>query len=139
MEYDPAIILEELLRYVNLNSSQLAEKIGISAQSFYDIKSDKKKKRITKGLADRICKFYPEIDKVYLMTGEGSLLLNTQDLPNSRLYDILENFSRALLVSSETNRDREKINLFYAESFDRLTRSFEQLTTMFVESKNKEK
>lgn len=78
MEKQRAIeIINEVLEYTKTNSKQLAESLGFERpQAIYDILNPLKKVGISKNMADKICNAYPFINKIYLLTGEGNLILN---------------------------------------------------------------
>lgn len=78
MEKKRAIeIMNEVLEYTKTNSKQLAESLGFERpQAIYDVLNPQKKVGISKNMADKICNVYPSINKMYLLTGEGSLILN---------------------------------------------------------------
>lgn len=78
MEKQRAIeIMNEVLEYTKTNSKQLAESLGFERpQAIYDILNPLKKVGISKNMADKICNAYPLINKIYLLTGEGNLILN---------------------------------------------------------------
>lgn len=73
--------IEELLKYSNMSAKKFAETIGITTvQSLYDIQKGKIK-NISKALAGKIAETFPEIEKDWLLTGEGKMLKSTEDNP----------------------------------------------------------
>lgn len=69
-------IIIKLLDYSKLNVKQFSEKLGMKrGQAIYDIMSGKTK-RISDKLANQIISEFPEINKVWLLTGEGEMLKN---------------------------------------------------------------
>lgn len=69
-------IIIKLLDYSKLNVKQFSEKLGMKrGQAIYDIMSGKTK-RISEKLANQIISEFPEINKVWLLTGEGEMLKN---------------------------------------------------------------
>lgn len=69
-------VILKLLDYSQLNINQFSEKIGKKrAQALYDIVSGKTK-RISDKLANQIISEFPEINKTWLLTGEGDMLKN---------------------------------------------------------------
>ena len=69
-------IIIKLLEYSKLNVKQFSEKLGMKrGQAIYDIMSGKTK-RISEKLANQIISEFPEINKVWLLTGEGEMLKN---------------------------------------------------------------
>lgn len=74
-----AEILDNLLSYLQMNASQLSDELGYkSKSSLYQIKNEGKE--ISPQMARRICQKYPEINFMYLATGEGELINATNDL-----------------------------------------------------------
>lgn len=72
--YTPPQIIESLAEYFNITVSELAQKAGYErAQSFYDVISGKTK-NISPKMADKIVATFPEINKDWLLTGNGSML-----------------------------------------------------------------
>ena len=69
--------MNEVLEQTKTNPKQFAESLGFERpQAIYDVMNPQKKVGISKNMADKICTVYPEINKVYLLTGEGSLTRN---------------------------------------------------------------
>lgn len=67
-------ILSKLLSYSELNVKTLSEKIGLGRpQAIYDIQKGKTK-NISQSMADKIISVFPDINRVWLLTGEGEML-----------------------------------------------------------------
>lgn len=66
-------IIEEILDYYRINSRNFAEKIGTSPTQIYDLQK-KKIQKLSPAMIEKIVAAYPEIQRVYLMTGEGDML-----------------------------------------------------------------
>ena len=65
--------IRQVLEYLNLNASTLSRELGLKTpQIFYDIKA--KKCGISKDLANKIQEKFYDIDKTWLLTGEGEML-----------------------------------------------------------------
>lgn len=60
-------IIRELLIELDLNASQLAEKVGVSSQTIYEITNPSKSNTISKKLAYKIVDTFPEINIAYLL------------------------------------------------------------------------
>ena len=70
-------IIIKLLDYSKLNVKQFSEKLGMKrGQAIYDVISGKTK-RISEKLANQIISEFPEINRTWLLTGEGDMLKNT--------------------------------------------------------------
>lgn len=84
-------ILEKILSHTGLSVSSLATEIGLSrAQALYDIQNEKTKS-ITQPMADRITQKFSDISRVWLLTGEGEMLLKEkEDKPKQTSYNSQE-------------------------------------------------
>ena len=70
-------VIIKLLDYSKLNVKQFSEKLGMKrGQAIYDIMSGKTR-RISEKLANQIISEFPEINRSWLLTGEGEMLKNT--------------------------------------------------------------
>jgi hypothetical protein len=70
-----------LLEYLSLNPSDFAREAGIkNVQNIYDIQKDKVD--ISKRIASKIVAKYPDIDKNWLLTGEGEMIKTTVNQNN---------------------------------------------------------
>lgn len=75
-------IIVKLLEHSKLNVKQFSEKLGMKrAQAIYDIMSGKTK-RISEKLANQIISEFPEINKTWLLTGEGEMLKKSASAKN---------------------------------------------------------
>lgn len=72
-------IINQVLEYAKMNPAQFARHIGLKrAQNIYDIQK-KENVGISKDVAEKIVKEFPEINKGYLLTGEGEMIINPKD------------------------------------------------------------
>lgn len=84
-------VIIKLLDYSKLNVKQLSEKLGMQrAQAIYDIVSGKTK-RISEKLANQIISEFPEINKVWLLTGEGEMLKDSSAILSDHSVSIAGN------------------------------------------------
>ncbi len=68
-------ILKRIIENEKISYNKLAQKMGIPrSQSLYDIR-DGKIKNISHAYADRIRSVYPNYSRIWLLTGEGSMLM----------------------------------------------------------------
>ena len=74
--------INEILLNLGIKAPTFAKRIGVKYQRILDIQSGKVKK-ISGELANYIINTYPQFDKNWLLTGEGSMLKNT-DQPVSQ-------------------------------------------------------
>lgn len=67
-------VVNKLLEYSMMNPKKFSEKIGLlRPQAIYDIQNGKTK-NISPSMADKIISVFPEIDRGWLLTGEGEML-----------------------------------------------------------------
>ena len=68
--------MEEIISYLKLNPKQFAESLGFDRpQAIYDVLNPSKKVGISKNMAEKINSKYPYINKAYLLTGEGNMII----------------------------------------------------------------
>jgi hypothetical protein len=75
-------VLDEIISHYKLSYNKLANELGLKrAQNLYDIRDGKT--GISKKLAIQIEKWHPEINKLWLLTGEGQMLTGNTAPNNS--------------------------------------------------------
>lgn len=79
MEKEKTIeIVNELLQHLGMNAKQLSDALGYNRPSWlYEVLNPQKANGISKRVANAICEKWPEVEYTYLMTGQGSLLKNS--------------------------------------------------------------
>lgn len=83
-------VINEVIVYSGLAIPSFAKQVGVNEQRFYDLQRGRTKK-ISLDLANKICEAYPEINKAYLLKGEGELLrsdvgnINVSHSPNANV------------------------------------------------------
>ena len=76
-----AIVIEKLLSYLEMKAGSFSKKLGYNRpQKIYDIQKGKTK-LISIEVAEDIIKAFPNINKVWLLTGEGEMLNNANPVP----------------------------------------------------------
>lgn len=84
-------IIVKLLEYSQLNVKQFSEKLGMKrAQAIYDVMNGKTK-RISENLANQIISEFPEINRTWLLTGEGEMLKGSSAVSNDHSVSIAGN------------------------------------------------
>lgn len=89
-------IFSELLEELEMNPKQLSDSLGKERPQWaYDILNEKVKVGISKNIADLICEKYPQINKSWLLTGEGEKLnnaknYNSETLPPTVPYEFVQ-------------------------------------------------
>ena len=74
-----AYVLNKLLDYSKLNGKSFSEKIGlIRPQAIYDIQNGKTQ-NISVSMANKIISAFPEVNKSWLFTGDGEMLIRPED------------------------------------------------------------
>lgn len=74
-----AYVLNKLLEYSKLNGKSFSEKIGlIRPQAIYDIQNGKTQ-NISVSMANKIISVFPEVNKSWLFTGDGEMLIRPED------------------------------------------------------------
>lgn len=77
-----------IFSHYGLNAKSFSEKIGLGRpQAIYDILNDKTKS-ITENLSIKIISVFPEINKVWLLTGEGDMLREMEERKRIPLYEV---------------------------------------------------
>lgn len=71
-------IIKEVLTAVNLTAPKFAEALGINYQRIFDLMRGRTKK-FNPGIANLICEKFPQINKSYLFTGEGNVLIGGEE------------------------------------------------------------
>lgn len=75
----PPQIIEALAEYLKISVAELSQKAGYERpQSFYDVQSGKTK-NISPKMANNIVSAFPEINKDWLLTGNGSMLIEDEE------------------------------------------------------------
>lgn len=81
-------VISKLLDYSKLNVKQFSEKLGMKrGQAIYDIMSGKTR-RISEKLANQIISEFPEINRSWLLTGEGEMLKDTSAVAENHSVSI---------------------------------------------------
>lgn len=68
-------IIKNVLEAVGMTAPKFAEALGINYQRVFDLQRGRTKK-FNPNIAALICEKFPQINKSYLFTGEGSVLVN---------------------------------------------------------------
>lgn len=77
--FTPPQIIEALAEYLKISVAELSQKAGYErAQSFYDVLNGKTK-NISPKMANNIVSAFPEINKDWLLTGNGEMLIEEDD------------------------------------------------------------
>ncbi|HFA9664970.1 TPA: hypothetical protein WM907_001062 [Neisseria gonorrhoeae] len=82
--FTPPQIIEALADYLKISVAELSQKAGYErAQSFYDVLNGKTK-NISPKMANNIVSAFPEINKDWLLTGNGEMLIEEEEEPYLR-------------------------------------------------------
>ena len=97
--------LNAILEYYHLKANVFGARIGLKrAQAIYDIQSGKTKS-FSKGMSSMILTAYPEINIVWLLTGEGTMFGRNKAIPENKGNQ--EAIEALKLLVSELKKDKE--------------------------------
>lgn len=80
MNVDARRIIDEVLKAVGMKAPTFADKIGINYQRVFDLQRGRVKK-FNPGVVNLICAAFPQINKNFLFTGEGDVLIKQNETP----------------------------------------------------------
>ena len=95
-------IIDEISRFLNKNINQIGKEIGKrDGTSLYNIQTGRNK--MSRNLAAKLKEAYPQLNELYLLTGEGSIELQPKESPvNDVLLKRVELLER--LAGSQDDR-----------------------------------
>ena len=80
---DAINIINKVIEYSGLSAASFANKIGVkTTQAIYDLQKGRTKS-ISQAITSKILSCYPEINRTWLLTGEGDML-NNSSLPEAK-------------------------------------------------------
>jgi transcriptional regulator with XRE-family HTH domain len=136
--------LIKFLKYLAIGQDKFAKSVGLSRGYVNNIKDN-----ITMKTVDKILKAYPELNKSWLLTGEGEMLnenhpenlqskSDKKDGKNQILSGQFEHNFNEFIAIEKTNMEINKINAEsfkkVAESHDILIKNHDKLLDLFKES-----
>lgn len=82
MDKNKAIkVFNELLKELEMNPKQLSDSLGKERPQWaYDILNENKNVGISKNIAELICERFPRINKSWLLTGDGDMLKQKEEI-----------------------------------------------------------
>ncbi|MEG1554635.1 MAG: helix-turn-helix transcriptional regulator [Rikenellaceae bacterium] len=114
--------IESIEKILNLTTNALAKEIGLkNAQTLYDIL--KGKHGISKDLADKIAVKYLNINKAWLITGEGDMLKEQQQIGDVK---------NSTIVNGNVNGNGNKIT-HYTPEYENCQKEVEHLKAIIDE------
>ena len=148
-------LINEILEYIGVKAPTLANNIGVLYSRIQNIQLGKAKK-ISLDLANKICAAYPEINKAYLLKGEGELLnnggrnINVNHSPNANVAGndivigdkekehiavktVIEDDSITKADLFEVVRHLQHTNDRHLATIERLTAANERLNALIME------
>lgn len=92
MNKDKAIkVFNELLKELGMNPKQLSDSLGKERPQWaYDILNENKNVGISKNIAELVCEKFPQINKSWLLTGEGNMLTQKEEAPKTISADTIK-------------------------------------------------
>lgn len=134
-------IIANVLKELDMNAPSFATATGISYQRIFDLQRGRTKK-FNPGVVNMICAAFPSINKTYLYTGEGSVMVNgkPQELDNSIGAGVaspseIANMLNKVLDLSKQVSDKEKA---VEERIHKLIEKERELLTKEVELAKRE-
>ncbi|MDR1652882.1 MAG: helix-turn-helix domain-containing protein [Prevotellaceae bacterium] len=122
--------INKLLEHFSLNPTDFAKRLGLKyAQNIYDIQSDKV--NISKSMANKIVKVFNDIDKNWLLTGEGAML--TKEAKSSTPTQLEIDFSKIAEANLKVASAVETMTI----TAERNSRIMEKITENNTELLNK--
>lgn len=106
-------IIANVLKELDMNAPSFSTATGISYQRIFDLQRGRTKK-FNPGVVNMICEAFPTINKSYLYTGEGPVMVNgkPQELDNSigagASHSEIANMLNKVLDLSKQVSDKEK-------------------------------
>ena len=134
-------IITKILSYSGLNGNSFSEKIGLNRpQAIYDIQRGKTM-NISPKMADKIISVFPELNRTWLLTGEGEMLKgespkmpdnqekNAEDNINIpvNVLKTMEEQAASLRAQSETMRSLSESVKTRDRQIDRMLSMLEEL------------
>lgn len=110
-------VINELLNYIGVKAPTFANVIEVKYERILSLQNGRTKK-ISLDLANKICEAYPEINKAYLLKGEGKLLnnaganINVTHSPNANVAGNDINIERRVVEGVEVDETISKRDLF---------------------------
>ena len=83
-------VFNELLKELGMNPKQLSDSLGKERPQWaYDILNENKNVGISKNIAEVVCEKFPQINKSWLLTGEGDMLTQKEEAPKTSSADTI--------------------------------------------------
>lgn len=105
-------VLEKVLEYKKMSYNELAKSIGLKrSQGLYDIR-DGKIKRISIDLAEKITGFIPELNRVWILTGEGEMIIqpiNQESFVGGTKNKVQNNIQSTVQNASDLQKENEQL------------------------------
>jgi len=144
-------ILDEILRVYKITISELADRLEVSVQTLYSIKNTNKSTTISKKIAELMSKKLENINKSYLLTGEGELLKSDNEnlrLAENRYSKSFETIAKAISKAMEDNselskdvvqlaKDAMEISKEYAQSYSKSVDTQKNMVVLLKELMDK--
>lgn len=112
-------IIANVLKELDMNAPSFAKATGIAYQRIFDLQRGRTKK-FNPGVVNMICEAFPQINKAYLYTGEGSVLnrgvqIELEKTPGSSVSidDVAKMLNKVLDISKQVNEKDKEITEKY--------------------------
>lgn len=100
----PAERIEKIIQYSGLPARKIAIQIGVSASNISEIRKGNVR-TISLGMADKLVAQYPEISKMWLITGEGEMFIKDTNIQQSI---VAENIMNNSINMNQKNFDEKR-------------------------------
>lgn len=127
-------IIEKIMYEYHLNARQFALSIGIIPQQVYDLQKGKTK-NISDELASKILTKYSNINKAWLLSGEGEMFVDNTQKPFQSTFDI----SSLQIIVNEMSAQREMSDRHMTEAFSVIKHFQEQTDRMITLLENQQR
>ena len=110
--------IEELLHHFRMKAKEFAEKCGFDSETISGIKRGKHK--ISLKVATKILNAFPEVNKVWLTTGEGEML-------NTINQSIIGGNSNSIIQQNVSGGNHNSLNLHNIDDLEKIIELKDQL------------
>lgn len=103
-------VFNELLKELGMNPKQLSDSLGKERPQWaYDILNENKNVGISKNIAELVCAKFPQINKSWLLTGEGKMLSHAKTADGKKEYN------DELIDKKETDENHDSPKVSYTK------------------------
>lgn len=123
----PSEVINKILYEYRINANQFALSINVAPAQIYDIRSGKIK-RISEDIASKILNKYSNLNRTWLISGEGEMYL---EQPNKNLNISSVDVTSLQVLVSEMSAQREMSDRHITRAFD-IIKHFQEQTDRMI-------